>query len=279
MDLSFSLLITVYDGINPRWLDECLASVKAQTLLPNEIVLVEDGVLQPKLIGVIEHWSARLALVRCQKKGPSGAGAAAQFGLQRCQSAWVARLDADDLAVEDRFASQVAYLRQHPNVDVLSGYLVEFAKARDQARRLRQVPTAHQSIARRMKLRCSINNSCVIARRSKLQEVGGYEPLATHEDYLLWMKMLRAGCQFANLPRVLIYVRMDMMTMGRRRGLHAMRQEWQFQRILLRRGYISPGRFGLNLFLRLPPRLLPRPLLAIFYKLFLRGSVSDSTIH
>ena len=273
MDLSFALLITVYNGIHPKWMDACLASVAAQTRLPNEIVLVEDGILAAQLSGVIDRWANRIPLRRVPKEGPSGAGAAAQFGLRHCQSAWVARLDADDLALPDRFALQLAYLRRHPEVDVLSGYLVEFAQSPDRARHIRQVPLAHRAIARRMRLRCAINNSCVIVRRSKLNALGGYEDLATHEDYLLWMKMLHAGCQFANVPKVLIRVRMDQTTLSRRRGLAAMQQEWRFQRILLRRGYLSPGQFIINTFLRLPPRLLPRSLLALVYSLLLRRAI------
>ena len=269
---SFSLLITVYAKTEPQWFDRCLQSVYQQVdYLPNEVVVVEDGPIGLSLDQVIQRWNKKLPLRLVCLADNLGAGGAAAAGLNSCKMEWVARLDADDIALKDRFKAQIAYLRRHPEVDVLSGYLVEFSHQEEEIDLVKKVPLSHQAIASRLLYRSPINNSCVIFRRYKANQAGGYEPLTSHEDYLLWVKMLRQGAIFANLPRVLIKVRMGRDAYSRRSGFKAAKQEIIFQNRLLSGNYISPLRYLANILLRVSPRLLPVGAIKIFYRLFLRS--------
>ena len=274
MGFRFSLLITVYKGVCAEWLDACLASVRSQTLPPDQLILVQDGELPDKSERVIRDYHSVLPVLWVRKKGPEGAGAAANFGLKHCKHPWIARLDADDLAMNRRFELQANYLFRHPETDVLSGYLTEYSRPGEtNDGRLRLVPTEHKAIARMMQYRCPINNPCVMLRAAKVREAGGYDSFQTHEDYLLWMKMLALGCRFANLPQSLVSMRMNTGGLKRRHGFYAIRQEYKFQRTLLKRKYISFPIFLRNLPLRLLPRLLPLFLLSRFYSYFLRKKI------
>lgn len=269
---NFSLLITVYAKTQPEWFDRCLQSVYQQIeYLPSEVVIVKDGPIDPSLDEIIQKWNRRLPLKLVCLADNLGAGGAAAAGLNSCAMEWVARLDADDIALKDRFKAQIAYLRQYPAVDVLSGYLVEFSHQEEEIDAVKKVPLSHQAIASRLLYRSPINNSCVIFRRQKANQAGGYEPLTTHEDYFLWVKMLRQGAIFANLPKVLIKVRMGRDAYSRRNGLRAVKQEIIFQNRLLSGNYISWLRYLANILLRVPPRFFPVGLVRIFYRLFLRS--------
>lgn len=50
---SFSVLMSVYKKENPLFLDKALISLEQQTILPKEIVLVEDGILTSELEKII----------------------------------------------------------------------------------------------------------------------------------------------------------------------------------------------------------------------------------
>lgn len=55
----FSILISIYKNEKPEWFREALDSVFAQTVQPDEIVLVEDGPLTPELYSVIDHYKVK----------------------------------------------------------------------------------------------------------------------------------------------------------------------------------------------------------------------------
>ena len=57
--MNFSVLISIYYKENPTYLKEALDSVFAQTVLPSEIVLVEDGLLTAPLYNIISEYASR----------------------------------------------------------------------------------------------------------------------------------------------------------------------------------------------------------------------------
>lgn len=270
--MKFSLLITVYKGTRTAWLKRCLISVKEQDVQPSEVVIVEDGPISAQLGQLITHWREILSILRVQLPQNLGAGGAAKAGFICCSYPWIARLDADDIAMPTRFSQQLAYLNKHPDIDVLGSHIAEFSDDEQQLQTIRSVPLKHQDIASFMPYRCPINNSSVIFRKHSAKKAGGYEPSLTHEDYFLWFKMLKQGALFANMPEILVKFRMETDTYRRRRGISQVRQELDFQNKLLARGYISMPRYLLNIVLRVSPRLLPTYILKIIYRSFLRHS-------
>ena len=58
----------------------------------------------------------------------------------------------------------------------------------------------------------------VMFRKDKILSVGNYIDWHYNEDYYLWIRLFLAGCQFANLPEVLVNVRVGKEMYQRRGG-------------------------------------------------------------
>ena len=101
----FSVLMSVYVKENPAFLEEAVESIIHQTLKPSEVVIVEDGPLTPELYQVLEKLEAQssIPIKRCPLEQNRGLGLALQYGVLQCQYDVIARMDTDDIAVEDRF--------------------------------------------------------------------------------------------------------------------------------------------------------------------------------
>lgn len=54
----YSVLMTVYKNDNPRWVDLALQSMLEQTVIPSEIVLIEDGPVSEEIESVISKYIA-----------------------------------------------------------------------------------------------------------------------------------------------------------------------------------------------------------------------------
>lgn len=269
-EIRFSLLITIYRKTKTSWLNRCLESVKKQKKSPSEVVIVEDGPIPETLSEVLLSWEKILPIIRVKLLENIGAGGAAKAGLASCSYPWIARLDADDIALPTRFSSQLAYLKRNPEIDVLGSQIAEFSQNEDHLETIRTVPLNHQDIASLMPFRCPVNNSTVIFRKRSAESAGGYEPFSTHEDYFLWVKMLRSDARFANLPDFLVKFRMEFDTYRRRRGMAQVKQELEFQKKIFADGYISLIRYLVNIALRVLPRMLPTFLIQLIYRHFLR---------
>jgi len=101
---------------------ETLQSIIAQSLRPDEVIVVDDGSTD----GTAEVASAVDSGIRVIRQRNGGAGAARNVGILASQSEYVATVDADDLLLEDHFKVTTAALTQHPEVPVAFGDVLEF---------------------------------------------------------------------------------------------------------------------------------------------------------
>ena len=125
--MRFSVLLSLYYKENPIFLRESLHSVFGQTLQPDEVILVEDGPLTPALYEVVEEFAGRHSTIkRIVLEKNRGLGNALSEGLKHCSCDLVARMDTDDICKPERFAKQVTFMENHPEIDVVGAWIDEF---------------------------------------------------------------------------------------------------------------------------------------------------------
>ena len=122
----FSVLMSLYAREQPEYLRQCLASLAAQTLPPNEIVLVYDGGLPESLETVVTSFSASLPLKIVRLPQNVGLGRALNAGLEACAHEWVCRMDTDDICHPERFERQLAFVASQPQIGVCGSQIDEF---------------------------------------------------------------------------------------------------------------------------------------------------------
>lgn len=264
---AFSCLIACYEKAAPGELAESLGSLAGQTVPPNEVVLVEDGVLTPALYDVIEEFRVKLPLRSVRIAENKGLGYALDTGLRECSHELVARMDADDICHPTRFEQQLAYFKEHPEITALGGWIQEFEDKAGEAvigeaasGIVRELPTEPEQLARFAVKRCPLNHPTVMFRKSHILQVGGYQQFRFQQDYHLWGRLLRNGYQLANLPVVLLYMRVSEQLFARRGGWRYLKNEIAIQRDFLRIGFISRSRFCRNVLIRATVRLIPNAL-------------------
>lgn len=270
---SFSVLISVYEGDQPDHFRTSLESVVDQTVLPDEVLVVKDGPLPDDLDSVVKEFGTSYpeTFKRVSLNKNQGLGKALQTGVRLCSHDLIARMDADDVSVPDRFEEQLRYLELNPKVDVLGGYVSEFDKDPGTADRIRAVPQDANEVQEFAKSRCPTNHPTVIFRRDAVLEAGNYRPWRLMQDYELWMRMLNHGYVIENLPQVLVKSRAGSALYGRRGGDKYVRLELKLQREFRRMGAISRTRLVKNLLCRVPIRLVPNRVRELIYRSRLRS--------
>lgn len=206
MQPDISVLLATYFGDSPALLNECLESLEHQTLPPNEVILVESGVLTPPQREVIEEKKKKIPLRQVVQEENKGLGAALAEGLKHARCTWVARLDADDIAFPNRLERQAEHLIKNPGIDILGGAAVEIDYEGNSGK-TRVMPRTHKEIAEKI-WACPVIHPSVIFRRKKILEAGNYSPnFPRGQDYELWFRALHNGLKFENLADPVVYYR------------------------------------------------------------------------
>ena len=97
-----SVVIPYYN--RSRFIDDCLASVFAQTRTPDEVIVVDDA-SQPRERAYLDKFLPRIRIVDQPRNG--GVSAARNAGVRAATGSWIAFNDSDDLWVPDKLAIQV----------------------------------------------------------------------------------------------------------------------------------------------------------------------------
>jgi glycosyltransferase involved in cell wall biosynthesis len=268
--LKFSVLLAVYYKENPVFLTEALDSVINQSILPTQIIIVKDGPLTQDLDFVINNFMNSNSAVQIKViplKENLGLGRALNIGLKECDYDWVARMDSDDICRFDRFELILKQIANSKNISVFGSYIDEFRGDVTNIVQQRKVKLNHDDIEADLSNRNPMNHVTVFFNKKDVLSVGSYEDVLFFEDYQLWTKMILNKMIFKNIPESTVLVRIGDDMIGRRHGFFYAKLEFNFQKYLLKKKFITRKIFFRNMLFRVFVRILPKVILNQIYKI------------
>ncbi len=204
---SVSVMMTVKNGA--RFIEAALESVYAQSVLPAEIVVVDDGSTD-ETPEILRRYAGRTPEVRVLAPGGVGRSAALNLAWRSARSELIANLDADDIFLPGKLEAQLAEFARNPELDLLataSRYIdaePESAGTPDVADLAASPPAPPHpalpgeqplcDLARLLPRYNPVNHSSVMMRRSLLEALDGYNTARRRQlDYDLWIRAAAAG--------------------------------------------------------------------------------------
>jgi glycosyltransferase involved in cell wall biosynthesis len=188
--------MSVYNEL--PYLSKAVQSVLDQTFEDFEFIIVNDGSTDGsgELLERFSVADKRIWLVHQENRGLP---ASLNRGLRMAEGRYVARMDADDISHPERFKRQVRFLDTNPQIGIV-GTQIEKMDSQDRVRWKWSPPTHPDVIAWRLFFDTCFCHPTVMARRSLLEELGGYAEWAeVGQDYELWTRAV-LETRLANLP-------------------------------------------------------------------------------
>ena len=263
---AFSVLLPVYAGDDPTYLARAFRSVTSeQTLAPDEVVVVQDGPVGAGLATALSSLAATTDVqVRVVEIAENvGLARALERGLAECTHDVVARMDADDISLPDRFARQLALVAE--GYDLVGSSIQEFSDESAPGI-VRVPPLSSDDVLRASRFVSPFNHPSVVYRASVVGRAGGYEHLPLMEDYWLFVRMLASGARACNVAEPLVLYRVGAGAYARRGGLRLLRSEIRLQRLMRRSGWTSWPQLVRNVLVRGGYRLVPEALRTVAYR-------------
>lgn len=203
-DHKISVLMSVYN--DERYLENSIESILSQTHKNFCFIIIDDASSDssPEILQKYSKLDARISVYRNEKN--EGLAYSLNKGLELINTEFVARMDADDIAIVNRLEIQLDYLLKHPTVDILGGFALDI-NGNNEVTKKRMLPITHQDI-KRIIWSNPIIHPTVMYKRSKIIEIGSYNSkLKRRQDYELWFRAIKHGLIIENYPTPLIYYR------------------------------------------------------------------------
>ena len=187
------------------FLAEAVESILAQTVTDFEFIIIDDGSTD-KTPEILSMYAKRDARVRVFQQENRGRAESLNRGIELSRSRYIARMDADDIALPDRLNEQVNFLVHHPEVGLLGG-AYELVTGSGRLRTVR--PPLDDPHIRTLMLRFNpICHPTVMMRKDLVLASGGYrKALLDADDYDLWLRIGERS-RLANLDKVVLQYRL-----------------------------------------------------------------------
>ncbi|MBS1492643.1 MAG: glycosyltransferase [Bacteroidetes bacterium] len=192
-----------------RYVAAAIKSILNQTYPYFEFIIINDGSTD-KSEDIIKSFNdERIVYKKIEKVNFS---AALNYGLKIAKYDYVARMDADDVSVQDRFEKQIKYIVNNPEVNVLSSAYGLFKN--ESVSHLYHLPSQDKIIKEQLNVSSSVCHAGSLYLRNHILKYGGYnENLDCLEDIELWLR-IRKDTVFHNLTSVLYLIRLKENSMS-----------------------------------------------------------------
>ena len=202
---TISVLMSVYNG--QEYLAEAMDSILTQTFGDFEFIIIDDGSTDES-IAMVQDYAKRDSRIVFKARENKGLPATLNEAARMARGEYLARMDPDDVAMPDRFAKQIAFMREHPDVACV-GSRVILIDPYGVPYNHTDHPLTHEEIDRDLLAGSgwSIVHPAAFMRKSMLEKAGWYnESYRTSQDFELWLRMAEIG-KLANVPDHLLKYR------------------------------------------------------------------------
>jgi glycosyltransferase involved in cell wall biosynthesis len=209
-----SILIPCFNA--ERWIGAAIDSALAQTWSDREVIVVDDGSTDGSL-DVIKSFGSKIRW----ESGPNRGGNHARNRLlELAGGSWLQYLDADDYLLPDKVASQVAFLAQNPDADLVYGPVtLEHWSEHEQVRALLPIPEPHDPWVLLARWYLPQTGS-PLWRKQAVVDVGGWNVAQVScQEHELYLRLLAAGKRFVYCPaNGAVYRQWSVDTLWQREG-------------------------------------------------------------
>lgn len=208
--MQVSVIMGVYNG--EKYLAAAIQSILDQTLTDFELLIINDGSVDRSKEIIHSFTDPRIVYV--ENDGNKGLIFTLNRGLELARGKYIARMDADDIALPGRLAQQFHFMEAHPAIAV-SGASIELFRDGQSLGKWR-VPVSDKAIAMNLLfIPCFCHPTAMMRAEVFRMHPFRYSTDYLHaEDYELWIRLLRNGFKIGNLPQVLLRYRLHGENIG-----------------------------------------------------------------
>jgi glycosyltransferase involved in cell wall biosynthesis len=190
-----------------EYLSQAIESVINQSFQDFEFLIIYDDSTDNSL-EIIESYALIDPKIKIIKGDNEGISGALNKGFDVSKGKFIARIDADDICMHDRFKDQIKYLIEN-DLDICGSHSILINNL-ESAKGFFIAPISHDSCTLALAFEVPFQHSSVIIKKDFIDKYDlryRSSEIIKAEDYDLWIRMHKKGAKFGNINKALIKYR------------------------------------------------------------------------
>lgn len=207
--MKISVVMSVFNS--EKYIGEAIDSILKQTYSDFELILIDDKSTDMTNKIMKQYQASDSRIIILENESNLGLTKSLNRGLTVAQGEYIARMDADDISLHERFEKQVNFLDNHPEYSFVS-CIAQYIDENGNLEQMRLFPETNEEIYDMMPKVDAVMHPGVMFRRMDIAKIGNYcEEFRVVQDYDLWFRGMAAGYKFYNLQEPLVLFRRNDM--------------------------------------------------------------------
>lgn len=273
MNQTVGVILPVYKNDKPDYLTLSIDSILSQTYKDIALIIGVDGPIGKDLESILNEYAKDERITVVYFKENRGLAVVLNDLLTICNERgydFIARMDADDISLQDRIAKQVKFLLSNPDIDVVGGSIEEIDATGKSRNKIIIYPSSPEDCRNFFSRRNPHAHPAVLFNKSFFEKANcKYRPeYRQNQDTMLWLDGMKNGTRHANLNDVILKFRFTDSLFKKRRNGWAFAKKQLQDRLIINKTLdygIQADIFGYMMFVML---VSPAWIKKIAYKIF-----------
>lgn len=210
-----SVIMSVYNETEQE-LKKSIESILFQTYTDFELIIVNDNPNSESMRAILDTYSTNEKVVILANEKNMGLARSLNNGISAAKGEYIARMDADDIAVPNRIQLELDFLKQY-NLDLVCGnavYIDENGEPLDNSKQRKGYFCT--DLSKFLPYTNPIMHPTVLGKTNAFKDMGGYRNFPCAQDYDMWLRMASKGKKIGSLDTIVLYYRIRPNSIGQK---------------------------------------------------------------
>lgn len=195
-----SVILPVFNA--EQFVGQAIESILQQTFDDFELIAIDDGSTDHSL-KILNKYASADRRIKIISREHQGLVVSLNQGVDLARGQWIARMDADDISLPQRFERQLKWIEQ-TGADICGSWMQLFGTA---DKRVIKHPQTEEAIKMKLIFGTPLGHSSVIMKTELIKQLRYNKAWKACEDYDLWERVAHTEWRMTNVPEILLLIR------------------------------------------------------------------------
>lgn len=193
-----SVIMPAYNA--ERFIEQAIRSVQRQTVCNWELIVVDDCSADKTAEQIRQLATEDMRIIPVYSEMNHGAAESRNIALRQCRGEFIALLDADDIWRPQKLEKQLEKARE-TDADII---YTSYAMIDEQGKRCYTDFIVEETTNLKAMLNCNTIGCSTVMMKAKALSGQSFVSEFYHEDYVMWLSLLKAGCTAVGVRDILV---------------------------------------------------------------------------